>query len=148
MLRRPHKRHSRYTPIAESILRSTGRLTDKSFNALAKQNHDAAARTTRMISTTELMQSINFREACSAYSMRRMQRSVTRLERSMQTGKEPSITEQVLWWGIDAVRFLWDILWGFLEPIIMMFLYGLASVVLTFVFAAILIYAIYLFLTA
>lgn len=144
----PRKIRPKFIPAANSILRSTGRLADQGFQSLAKQNADVVDHWMSRSSITESMQKLNYNCAQVKLSCRRSGREVDNIHRYLETGKDPAILEKVWWWITDHLLFLWDSLWGFLEPVVMMIFFGLLRIVLIIVFNVIFFGGIYLLLTA
>lgn len=79
---------------------------------------------------------------------RRMDRLISNHERFIKTGEKPSVDEIVKNWLVDHMLYILDLLWGFIWPILLNIFFGILQIVLSIVFACILMYVVYLLITS
>jgi hypothetical protein len=149
MLPPNRKPRSKFTPAANSFLRSTGRIANKGFNAVAKQNAGVANYWVSRSSLVSSMQKLNLNLA----SVRRSSRSIRRIKKQhahyVAHGEYPAIPLQVWEWCRDEVLLrLLDVLWAHIQPILFSIFYALLMMVLIIVVNVLFFGAIYLLLTA
>jgi hypothetical protein len=118
-----------------------GKVAGKGFQVLARQNASVDSHAASNISLMEMMWSSNFLLAKIALSARRR-------KRLMNTGSEVSTFEVAYGWMVDHLLFLWDVLWGVVEPILTLIFMTLLRVVLIIVVNVIFFGAIYLLPTS
>lgn len=147
-------RQSKYTPIVNRTLRSTGKLTDKGFRALAKQNASVADDASRNVSMMELQQKMNSLNASSALFDRQSNR-LSKLRQTLDMYDKPpvmvqivSLTSLALGWVIDHCLYVLHLIWGFIASILSTIFGAIFRAVFIVLINAIFFYAIYLFLTA
>ena len=94
-------------------------------------------------SPTALYQSINYTLAVSSLTLRRATRSIDRIDRLVETGQDYANTEVVWGWLIDHSLFIWDLIWGYIGPLITMIYWLLIRLVLVLVFNYVFFYLVY-----
>lgn len=117
--RRNRKHRSTLLPIANHLLNSTGQGVEKTFKWMATDH----SRSPEYLSVTEALQSLNYLRAHQNLLTRRLDRNIKNLYST------PSRNEFVRDWTIDHLLFTRDILWGFLQPILENFFYGLLRLI-------------------
>ena len=122
---------SRYIPAANRFLRTTGKVADKSFNALVRQNQKASQYWQTSSSLWGDLQSLGLNCATISMYVRSMRRTNLNLEHYLAYGRYPNILIRGLRWLRDVViLFPLDVLWAFLMPILLSLFCGLLTIVL------------------
>jgi hypothetical protein len=133
--------------VTNSTLRTTGSLTSKGANKVGKwlvTDHTGAIVRSNFIG---LEQSINFTLAKMALGNRRTGRLIDCTQRLIDTGVSDSTFETTVGWGADHAIYVFDLLWGFLCPIVSYLLMTILMIVMIVVFNVIFFYALYQLLT-
>lgn len=91
----------------------------------------------------EGQQSINFMLAKMELGVRRMDRRNQASERFLVTGKADGFNRVALDWIVDHALFVLDVIWGFIQPILLMILMLILQVVVIVVSTAIGFYLLY-----
>lgn len=133
---------------ANDILDSTGNTTmkgaEKTIKWLATDHTGATLHSNLM----ELEQRVNFYTSGLKLLNRRNERLSKRLARLSATGEDASKTGLMLGWIVDHLLYVFDLLWGFIWPIISMLLWTLIQTLLIILLSFILIYALYRLFTS
>jgi len=122
--------------------------TIKAFKWATNQTPGNAEFIHRQSSTMELMQGVNSSMASMREIIRRMERQNSYITRLLDTGIEVTIYEKAFDWIIDSFMLVLDMIWGFLEPIMLMLWMTLIRIVLILGVYFLCFCALYLFLTA
>lgn len=96
----------------------------------------------------ELEQSINFTIAKIRLVNRRANRSYNQLNNEINTDSQTSIYAIAWGWFIDHLLFIFDLLWGFIEPILTLIFLTIVKIVLIILANCIFFYGLYLLFTA
>ena len=96
----------------------------------------------------EAQQSINFIFADMKFSNRRMHRENQAHERLVETGKADGYIRIALGWIVDYSLFILDLIWGVIQPIVLILVMLIIRIVLIIFFTAIGFYLLYILLTA
>jgi hypothetical protein len=99
-------------------------------------------------SMMELGQSINFTMARIRLMNRRSNRSYSQLNNEINTDSQTSIYAIAWGWFIDHLLFVFDLLWGFVEPILTLIFITIVKIALIILANVIFFYGLYLLLTA
>jgi len=99
-------------------------------------------------SMMELGQSINFTMAKIRLVNRRADRSYNQLNNEINTDSQTSVIAIVWGWLIDHLFFAFDVLWGFIEPILTLIFLTIVKIVLIILANVIFFYGLYLLFTA
>lgn len=132
----------------KGIVRATGNTAAKGIEKTAKwmaTDHTGSADDVRMMNS---QQSISYLLAGSKLLLRTMLRNERRSDRRFNTDEEADNSEVVSGWLIDHLLYLWDLLWGFIWPILSYLFFSLLSVVLIILFNVIFFGALYLYFTS
>lgn len=96
----------------------------------------------------EGQQSTNFMLAKMELGVRRMERIIQAGDRFLETGVEAGFIDIAIGWIIDHALFVLDLIWGFIQPILLMILMLILQVVVIIVCTAIGIYLLFLFISS
>jgi len=96
----------------------------------------------------ELGQSINFTMAKIRLVNRRADRSYKHLNNEINTDSQTSVYAIIWGWSIDHLLFVFDLLWGFIEPILTLIFITIVKIVLIILANCIFFYGLYLIFTA
>ena len=138
------KRIRNLRPVAKGI----GNIAGKTAKWMATDHTGSVDYSLRQGSVMESQQSINFILARMALGNRRVRRLIDRHQRLVDTGEEAGGFEIVSDWIVDRILFIWDLLWGFIEPLVSFILFGLFRIVLIVVVNIVFFGVIYLLLTS
>lgn len=94
---------------------------------------------------TNLMEAIQRCNYWHAYLRRidRRQRVLLKVIQQIDSGKIPTRFDDLMRWFVDHLLFILDVLWGYINPMLMLVLTTLLSIVLGLIFTAILIYVLF-----
>lgn len=132
----------------KGIFRATGNRAAKGIEKTAKWLATDHAGSVEDINLMQSHQSINYLLAGSKLLVRTMLRNERRSDRRFNTGEEANNLEVVSGWLIDRLLYLWDLLWGFIWPILSYLFFSLLTVVLIILFNVIFFGALYLYFTS
>lgn len=132
----------------KGILRSTGNTAAKGVEETAKWMATDHAGGVEDVKWMQTQQSINSIAASMDLTIRSMERSNARVGRLIDTGVEDSKSEVFRGWLIDHLLYLWDLIWGLIEPILSYLFFSLMSIVLVILFNVIFFGALYLYFTS
>ena len=96
----------------------------------------------------EAQQSINFILARSRLMVRRMTRSNQEHQRLVATGKEDGCIRIAFGWIVDHLRFVLSLIWGVIQPIVLILIMLIMRIVLITVFTILGFYILYELITA
>ena len=96
----------------------------------------------------EAQQSINFIFADIKFSNRRMHRENQAHARLAETGEADGYIKIALGWIVDYLLFVLDLIWGIVQPIVLILYMLIIHVVLIIFFTVIGLYLLYVILTA
>jgi hypothetical protein len=133
---------------ANRTLHTTSNIAVKGIEKTAKwmaTDHTGATRNSSLI---DLQMRSNFSIAEINLNLRRMQRYNEQVSKYLNDGVEASSYEVVSGWLVDHIRYVWDVLWGFFEPIVSSILFVVFNSIVTFLFYCIFFYVLYLLLIA
>jgi hypothetical protein len=122
-------------------VRTTVKGIEKTAKWMATDHTNAAQRTSLM----ELEQSMNYILASMTLGNRRMGRLNDSVYRLINTGVGDSTLEIVVGWLIDHSLFIFDLLWGFIWPIVFYLLMTIFTVLMVVMFYVIFFYALFWF---
>ncbi len=143
-----NKTMQEFNRTADRTLNKVGKITVKGIEKTAKwmaTDHTGATRNSSLI---DLQMSSNFSIAEINLNLRRMQRYNEQVSKYLNDGVEASSYEVVSGWLVDHIRYVWDVLWGFFEPIVSSILFVVFNSIVTFLFYCIFFYVLYLLLIA
>lgn len=140
---------SRYTPAANRFLRTTGKIADKSFNAMARQNQGVAGHCQASYDLWSSVQDLNLSCASVRFHCRAVDRIYQKSQYYQAHGEYPSIVVRAWWWFRDVMLlYPLDLLWAYLQPILLYLFFLLVTALLIIVANVIFFGGIYLLLTA
>lgn len=131
-------------PVAKGI----GNAAEKTAKWMATDHTGSVDYSLHQSNLMESQQSINFILARMALGNRHVRRLIDRHQRLVDTGEETGFLEIAIDWIVDRILFIWDLLWGFIEPLVSFILFGLFRIVLIVVVNIVFFGVIYLLLTA
>jgi hypothetical protein len=137
-------------------IKSAANRTLKTTSTMAAQGIEKTASwmTTDHIGTSdssimmELGQSINFTMAKIRLVNRRADRSYNQLNNEINTDSQTSVYAIIWGWFIDHLLLVFDLLWGFVEPILTLIFITIVKIVLIILANCIFFYGLYLLFTA
>lgn len=100
------------------ILQSTGKIADSALNHCINLNSKATQSATQHIPAIEHIQHLNFHMSFLDFSGRRLDRSLSNLERLMDGGKSQNLLSWLWYFCVDILLWIWDIVYGIFQPII------------------------------
>ena len=134
---RTRKSLSKSKPLTNHILNTTAKIASKgaesTFRYLAKDHTNSNTHLTFM----QNRQHIRYGIARMSLGTRRVQRLLDQNQRLIDIGDQPSMLEIVFGLLIDHALYVWDLLWGFISPILMHLLMTLYTIFLIILFNAI-----------
>jgi hypothetical protein len=131
---------------ANNTLRTTGNIASKGVIKTAKCLVTDHTGSTQRIGIMELKQRINYSLARMALVNRRMKRSNEQVQRLINTGLNDSAFEGASDWLIDHALYVFDLLWGYIWPIVSYLLCSIFIIVAIVVCNVIFFYALFWFL--
>jgi hypothetical protein len=131
---------------ANNTLRTTGNIASKGVIKTAKCLVTDHTGSTQRIGIMELKQRINYSLARMALVNRRMKRSNEQVQRLINTGLNDSAFEGASDWLIDHALYVFDLLWGYIWPIVSYLLWSIFIIVAIVVCNVIFFYALFWFL--
>jgi hypothetical protein len=136
-----NKRRSKFIPFANQVIGSTGKVAVKGVEKSAKwllSDHAKIVESTVIGSSfMESLQNINFLLAQIALTDRRQNRQGTKV----------NILYFIMWWIIDHLWFLWDVWWGFIQPMLTFFLWSLIHLLIVIFFNLLFLFFLYVLLS-
>lgn len=140
-----HKRKtsgSRLVSAANQILNRTSNDAVKGFEKTAKWMATDHINSREASNLIEAMQRVNYWHAYIRRIDRRQQVHL-KVIRQIDSGKIPTRFDDLMRWLVDHLLFILDVLWGYINPMLMFVLRTLLSIVLGIIFTAILIYVLF-----
>src|ERR1035437_612743 len=108
-----------------SAAKGIGNIAGKTAKWMATDHTGSVDYSLRQGSVMESQQSINFILALMGLGNRHVRRLIDRHQRLVDTGEETGFLEIAIDWIVDRILFIWDLLWGFIEPLVSFILFGL-----------------------
>lgn len=134
--------------VSKSLLNTSTRATHKTFQALAKYQSETNETNHRYINIMEAQQSINFILARSRLMVRRMSRSNQEHQRLVATGKEDGYIRIASGWLVDHLLFVLSLIWGVIQPIVLILVMLIMRIVLIAFFTLLGFYILYELITS
>ena len=145
------KKRIKCASVANSILLSTAKVaakgTESTFKYLAKDHTGTAEYCHIHGSLMEMRQRINYTRASLDLFSRKSARTNERIGRLLNTGIDDSLLERASGWLVDHTIYAWDLLWGFITPIVGFILWGIFRVVIIILFNIIFFYVLFKLIT-
>ena len=133
--------------VSKSLLNTSHSAAHKTFQVLARHQSETNETNNRYINIMEAQQDINFILAGSHLMVRRMSRSNQEHERLVASGKEDGYIRIAFGWMVDHSLFVLDLIWGVIQPILLILFMLIMRIVLIIVFTALGFYILYLLIT-
>lgn len=127
-------------------VRTTGNIASKGLSKTAKwlvTDHTGSIERSNFM---EMQQKVNFILADVALINRRTERVMESNRRYIATGIHDSSLDHTIGWCVDHALYIFDLLWGFILPIVSYLLMTILMIVLIIVFNVIFFYGLYLLL--
>ena len=134
--------------VSKSLLNFSSHIANKAFQGLAKHQSETNKSTHRYANIMEAQQSINFIFADIKLSNRRMQRGNLSHKRLVETGEADDYITIALGWIVDYLLFIVDLIWGVIQPILLILFMLVIRTLLIIFFTAIGFYLLYKLITA
>lgn len=120
----------------------------KTLRGLAKHQSKTNETNHRYFNIMEVQQSINFLLADIKLSNRRLKRSNQEHVRLVATGNEDGYIRIAWGWIFDHLLFVLDLMWGVIQPIVLILVMLIVRIVLIIFFTAVGFYLLIKFITA
>jgi hypothetical protein len=133
--------------VSNSLLNTSSSAAHKAIKGLAKHQSETNKTTHRYINIMEAQHSINFILARSHLMVRRTTRGNEEHARLVATGKEDGFIRIAFGWIVDHSLFVLDLIWGVIQPILLILFMLIMRLVLIIVFTALGFYLLYLLIT-
>jgi ABC-type multidrug transport system fused ATPase/permease subunit len=134
--------------VSKSLLNTSTGLTHKAFRGLAKHQSETNETNNRYINIMEAQQSINFILANNKLRNRRVHRGNHGHERLVETGKEDGYIRLAWGWIVDYLIYVLSLIWGVIQPIVLILVMLVMRIVLMTVFTFLGFYILYEIITA
>lgn len=135
--------HATANQVSKSLLNTSTSISHKAFRGLARHQSETNEINNRYINIMEAQQSINFILAQSRLMVRRMTRSNQEHQRLVATGKEDGYIRVAWGWFIDHLLFVLSLIWGVIQPIVLILVMLIMRIVLITVFTFLGFYILY-----
>ena len=129
--------------VSTSLLNTSSNAVNKATQCLAKHQSETNETNNRYINIMEAQQSINFILANIRLRSRRMHRENLGHERLVASGKEDGYLRVASGWIVDHLLFVLSLIWGVIQPIVLIFVMLIMRVVLITVFTFLGFYILY-----
>ncbi len=134
--------------VSDSLINTSSRAANKAIQGYAKHQSKINESNNLYLTLMEGQQSTNFMLAKMELGVRRMERIIQAGDRFLETGVEAGFIDIAIGWIIDHALFVLDLIWGFIQPILLMILMLILQVVVIIVCTAIGIYLLFLFISS
>lgn len=123
-------------------------MSHKAFRGLAKHQSETNEINNRYINIMEAQQDINFILARSRLMVRRMTRENLGHERLVETGKADGYIRIAWGWIVDYLIYLLSLIWGVIQPIVLILVMLIMRIVLITFFTLLGFYILYEIITS
>jgi hypothetical protein len=130
-----------------SLLHASSKAANKAIQSLAKHQSETNETSNRYINVMEAQHSINFILARCHLMVRRTTRGNEEHARLVATGKEDGYIRIAFGWIIDHSLFVLDLIWGVIQPILLILVMLIMRLVLIVVFTVLGFYILYELIT-
>ena len=134
--------------VSKSLLNTTSSAAHKAIQGLANHQSETNKTTQRYINIMEAQQSIIFIFADIKFSNRRMRRENQSHARLVETGEADGYIRIALGWIEDYLLFMLDLMWGVIQPILLILYMLVIHTLLIIFFTVIGFYLLYVILSA
>ncbi len=133
-------RRSKFIPVADRVLNSAGKVVSKvaghTFRYVATDH--SGSHISRSI--MEMEQSFNYTRASLDLFSRQCARANEHIDDNM--------FERAAGWLVDHARYVWDLLWGFISPIVGFILWSIFRIAIIILFNVIFFYVLFKLITS
>ena len=133
--------------VSKSLLSTSSTAVQKAIQGLSKHQSETNKTNHRYVNILEAQQSINFIFADMEFSNRRMRRENQSHARLVETGEADCYIRIALGWIVDYLLFILDLIWGVIQPIVLILYMLIIRIVLIIFFTAIGFYLLYKLIT-
>ena len=133
--------------VSKSLLNSSSSVARKAIRSISKYQSETNKTTHRYANIMEAQQSINFIFADIKLNNRRMHRENQAHARLVESGEADGYIRITLGWIVDYSLFILDLIWGVIQPIVLILVMLIIRIVLIIVFSAIGFYILYKLIT-
>ena len=133
--------------VSKSLLNTSSNAASKIIQGLAKHQSETNKTTHHYTNIMESRQSINFIFADIKLSNRRMHRENQSHARLVETGEADGYIRIALGWIVDYLLFILDLIWGVIQPILLILYMLIIRIVLIIFFTTIGFYILYKLIT-
>jgi hypothetical protein len=133
--------------VSKSLLNTSSSTTNKAIQSLAKHQSKTNETTNRYINVMEAQHSINFILARCHLMVRRTTRGNEEHARLVSTGKEDGYIRIAFGWIIDHTLFVFDLIRGVIQPILLILFMLIMRLVMIIFFTALGFYILYILIT-
>jgi hypothetical protein len=130
------------------VSRTTGYIAKKGATLVTKSHADTVDYTVRNAKVMEAMQSSNHSIASLKLINRETAREQYQHQKLYIIGKPVTVFEVAAGWVVNHLIYVWDSLWGYIEPIIIFILMGIFRVVMITSLSILFIYMLFLLFTS
>ncbi len=134
--------------VSNSLLNTSTIAAHKTFRGLAKHQSETNETNNRYINIMEAQQSINFILANNMLRNRRVHRGNQGHERLVETGKPDGYIRIAWGWIVDYSLYFLSLIWGVIQPIVLILVMLIMRIVLITVFTVLGFYILYELITA
>ncbi len=134
--------------ISKSLLNTSSIATHKAIKGFARHQSDINETNNCYINIMEAQQSINFMLANNKLRNRRVHRGNQGHERLVETGKPDGFIRIAWGWIVDYFIFVLSLIWGVIQPIVLILVMLIMRIVLIAVFTLLGFYILYELITS
>ena len=134
--------------VSKSLLNTSSSLANKTIHGLAKHQSETNKTTQHYTNIIEAQQSINFIFADMKLGNRRMHRENQSHARLVETGESDGYIRIALGWIVDYLLFILDLMWGVVQPILLILYMLIIHTLLIIFFTVVGLYLLYVILSA
>lgn len=134
--------------LSKSILNASTSISHNAFLTLARHQSEINETNIRYINIMEAQQSINFILANNKFRNRRVHRGNQGHERLVETGKPDGYIRIAWGWIVDYLIYLLSLIWGVIQPIVLILVMLIMRIVLITIFTLLGFYILYEIITS
>ena len=134
--------------VSKSLLNTSSNVANKALQGLAKHQSETNKTTQRYTNIMEAQQSINFILSDIKLINRRMHSENQAHARLVETGKADGCIRIALGWIVDYLLFIVDLIWGVIQPILLILYMLIIRIIIMIAFTGIGFYILYKLITA
>lgn len=134
--------------VSNSLLNTSTSFTNKAFRSFTKHQSETNETNNRYINIMEAQRSINFMLANNKFRNRRVHRGNQGHERLVETGKPDGYIRIAWGWLVDYLIYLLSLIWGVIQPIVLILVMLIMRILLVTVFTLLGFYILYELITS